>query len=465
MKTRPYLLWLIAIALCLQHCSDEPELNETIAFSIPPSAADIPDDAKLLVSLESNGTTDLILEELSLSYDGQRYISSPLKLPRASYTIREFLVIDESDNVVYSHAPVAALNFSVSTSGPHEIYVDIGNDITRQLSDQRCTNLRNTFLLWVTGDKPFYEKGCGTRAYVLSGTDTIGRYQIPPYPVRISIKGSTEQTYSLIIEKADYATVTENFVLRDWTRLYQKKPHIISLKPAFTMAAVIEYTGPEWPFNFYLDGKDGTLLTVNWGDGAIESYTLAGYHTECSHIYANVGSYPIDLTGQLENITYFYSFYGGSVFSEISFKRLPNLSEIRYGLTAGPAVVDLRFNQKLEFAMLSNLMDMETLLLPNRHSLTYIDICGPNKLTTADVDAIIDNIYRNVIRQNIRDGGIGLHATWYADEGDYSLVGPPSAESMIKLQYLIDNYGWDYYPRPGNSFRSIQQIQAMQARR
>lgn len=460
MKTRPYLLWLIALALCFQHCSDEPELNETITFSIPTNAAEIPDNAKLLVNIESNGTGEFIWEELRVYNNGQRYLSSPLNLPRANYAVREFLVVDESDNVLYSATTdPGTLNFSVSAAGTQHIEVSVNKSLP---SAKHCSNLKNSFILWVVGNKSFYDYGCNARAYLVSGADTVGRYQVPPFPVRISIKGSAEQTYLLIIEKKDYATVTEEFVLKDWNKLYQKKPHIVSMKPAFSMVATIEYTGDDWPFYFYIGGKDGTPLTVNWGDGTIESYTLGEFDTEFSHLYSNLGSYPMNVTGQLEKITYFYSFYGGSVFDEISFKQLPNLREIRYGLTEGPPIVDLRFNSNLEFAMLSNLMDMETLVLPNRHQLTYIDICGPNKLTTADVDAIIDNIYRNVIRQNIRNGGIGLHATWYGEEGDYSLVGPPSEESMTKLQYLIDNYGWDYYPRPGNSYRSIHQILALQ---
>jgi hypothetical protein len=282
-------------------------------------------------------------------------------------------------------------------------------------------------------------------AVVLHDADTIAEFRIPAKKSRIAFAGTSNETYKLVISSGACATFVEEFTLSEMSSTYRNKPYQISLDPAFTMQATAG-NDPESPFYFYLGGTGGSV-TVNWGDGQTDSYSMANEpEFEVAHNYAQAGKYPITITGDLDNITYFYSFYGGSIFSEISFKHLVNLNEIRYGLTHGPETIDLSHNKNLQFAMLPGMMSLKTLLLPETHKMIFLEIDGANQLNAEAVNAIIDNMYTNAVAGNLRDGVFGLRASWAQDENDMTMVGPPSAASMTKVEDLRDSYGWIIHP-------------------
>ncbi len=66
-------------------------------------------------------------------------------------------------------------------------------------------------------------------------------------------------------------------------------------------------------------------------------------------------------------------------------------------------------------------------------------------MTTTEVDAVINNVYANAVEKGIMNGHFNIAADW-AGEGEFDLIGPPSAEEYAKLEELRDSYGWTIYP-------------------
>jgi hypothetical protein len=96
--------------------------------------------------------------------------------------------------------------------------------------------------------------------------------------------------------------------------------------------------------------------------------------------------------------------------------------------------------------MLPGMMSLKTLVLPETHKMIFLEIDGANQLDAEDVNAIIDNMYTNAVAGNLREGVFGLRASWAQDENDMTMVGPPSAASMTKVEDLRDSYGWIIHP-------------------
>lgn len=203
---------------------------------------------------------------------------------------------------------------------------------------------------------------------------------------------------------------------------------------------------PGYDYEFYM-GSSGASISVNWGDGTITTHFIdTPYNSALRHSYSNPGNYVIKITGDLDKITHFDSYYGMGEFYQIDFRVLPNLQQLNVGLTASSSIINLNHNPKLERVSLAGMEDLKALVLPKSHSIRNINLDGPFGMDTHDVDGIIQNIYKNAVSKNLTGGIFTLPASWAQDENDYSMIGPPSASSIDKLRALQNVYGWSIYP-------------------
>ena len=161
------------------------------------------------------------------------------------------------------------------------------------------------------------------------------------------------------------------------------------------------------------------------------------------------GRYKITITGDLDEITGLHSAYGEGVFDSVDFSALRNLGGIRIGLTSGPAVIDVSKNRKLYEVWLTNVNELTRVILPKHHRISSVSISGPNEMTTAEVDYVIESIYTNAIKGGIYNGAFSVADVFHLNEGDEGygeLVGPPSPSSVDMLRTLQNEYGWDVTP-------------------
>jgi hypothetical protein len=98
--------------------------------------------------------------------------------------------------------------------------------------------------------------------------------------------------------------------------------------------------------------------------------------------------------------------------------------------------------------------NLEQVILPPSHNINLISLDGENRMTTPAVDAVIDNLYRNTVRKDIRNGSIGWRVSWVQE--DQSILGPPTATALAQVKIMKEQYGWALYPDP---FESVSKVQ------
>lgn len=440
-------------------CTENLPESEPVVVSFnlhvdPSQSAELPGDAVLVVSAESvSGTPLLMSKTLELRRLDNSFTSEPVELTSPDLILTECVIASANGDILFA---VPALNAPLAGRAPLALgeHLPLVNGRIGEITllsvrhhkpcDFGLSAFKREQFFSIVVTKSGSNHALAATAYILQGADTLKQYTLAPRTNKIFFSGSSGTTYTLLIVKEAYVTHRQSFTVTDIAR----KTLRIGLQPALTITAkgISDTSLP--PLTFYVGGESGTL-TVDWGDGSTETKSLTLYETEFSHYYAAAGYYPVAISGDLDRVSSFYSFYGDGEFSDIRFDHLVNLNEIRYGLTACPGVIDLRFNRNLEFAMIPSLLNLETLYLPQRHRISFLEIDGVNHLDTEDIDAIIDNIYANTVRENITGGLLSLALVWYQEETDTSMVGPPSAAALAKLDLLRDNYGWQI--RPGNT--------------
>jgi hypothetical protein len=463
MKALVNSILVAVVVIAMNGCAEETALNEPLRFSFKINSPDngvindLPPESALLVSMETPaGETIYDLKEIAFHAENGIFSTSALDVQPGEYKITEFMVVDNEGQVLYT-IPDAGAPLSNQVKAPLGSTVLISSASTGTVaaealevkrfkpSDFGLTSflVRNAFQLLISEEGS--SQPLDASAVVLQNGDTVATFNVPGKKSRISFSGDLTAKYKLIVSRDAYAPYEAEFTLKEWAAQYKTKPLNIRLAPAFTMVGST-YADEHTPFYFYIGGEDMNI-SVNWGDGTTDTYHINDrYGIEIAHFYQQMGSYRITVTGDIKKIVHFYSFYGGSEFSSISFRHLTNLKELLFGLTSCPSTIDLSYNKKLEQAMMPGLRDMAQLILPETHSLTFLEIDGENQLDTDDVNGIIQNIYTNTSAANRRDGILGLRGSWYQEEGDLTMVGPPSSESLSLLESLRNDYGWIVNP-------------------
>lgn len=462
MKTTLTSLIVAILSLVLFRCDDEAATGETIRLNF--RINDVPEQdlstmtagTSLLVSIETLGGIPVVSSQtMSFVQRGDMFVSAPLDLQPGQYVITEVAIVDESGTTLFT-VPRAHSLLAGAVKQPLPFRFDVVRDMPEETPmTLLCVGNRKpehfgmksfkkgiSFAVIVTTPDGKHIPGV---AAITKGTDTVATYRLAPKINHFTFSGNVGETYTLTVESPAYASFRESFTIRSPKSMFDKKTLRVVLQPALTIRA-LPMNDPEFTtVTFYLGGTGH--IVVDWGDSTVETLALTT-DTELTHFYTEVRSYPVTITGDLDQIVSFYSFYGCGLFSDVRFDHLVNMNEIRYGLTGCPRVIDLSHNEKLAFVMMPHMMNLEMLYLPRTHMIGYMDIDGANRLGTAEIDAIINNIYNNTVSRDIHDGIFSLRSSWIPDETN-TLVGPPSEAAMIKLDLLRENYGWSIW-QPGD---------------
>jgi hypothetical protein len=200
---------------------------------------------------------------------------------------------------------------------------------------------------------------------------------------------------------------------------------------------------------FYLEGLGGDV-SVDWGDGTTEDFVIGEGYVTLEHDFNREEENPEDFTirvsGDIKTITAMDWFYDGFYITDIHFGGLTNLKRLSMGiLQHGPSVINLSRNRLLESLTLTGIQPLENVIMPATNKIRSIDIAGTNKLPVSVVDRIIARVHDSVVISP-RSGHFSLPISWAQEEGDMTMVGPPSSYSINKLRKLRDRYGWGIYP-------------------
>jgi hypothetical protein len=456
---------LLLGAIALQQCTDHGEAVtlEKIQFNVGLADAggadgrlkqdEVPD--ALLISLE-NSAGELVVdrERITLLRMGDGFITEPLELPPGSYRITDFMLVKGETQVLYATPRQGSLlSTVVKRALPYRFALSQNkvSNIDMEVIDVRYHNPEDFGYEFFPGNEPnvldvgiFIQPDDHTftdaRAYLLEGTDTVKRYDLEAGINEISFAGDPLIARRFVVVKPGYDVVVKEFIYTELIAALNGQPWKIELVPSvFTL--VPRYTH----FEITLEGKPGTL-SVDWGDGSTDTYTLSPTGVRLEHNYGSLGTYLVAITGDLEKIEYLYNTDFISAMNAIGLQSLSGLRKIRNGFTECPAIIDLSHNYKLESVVMPVALQLQKIILPENSIIRYLDVNGPNQMTAAAVDQLIDQVYAGVEANNTTNGTIYLYKT--QNVPDDGMLGPPSPDRMEKLIGLKHAYGWNVEPVP-----------------
>ena len=251
---------------------------------------------------------------------------------------------------------------------------------------------------------------------------------------QLSFEGDPNSVYSVIVKSEGYLPAAREFTYADMARSGETNLNItlqsVSSSPVFSVM-------PTGDFAFLLAMKESGKLTVDWGDGTVETISFSATELDphtfrmMAHDYAT-NPYPIVITGDLDKIVEYhndyYTYY--SILEYINTTHLPALTHLFFSDCALKKL-DLSKNPQLKFIGVGNSIDH--LKFPKDHYIQYAAFGNLKQAKTNGTDALIDNIYENAVERSITDGyfnAVGMEP-------------PPSAESLEKLMLLANIYRWN----------------------
>jgi hypothetical protein len=445
MKKKLFKLgFLLVLLLSVTSCNDDapttsPATGSRFSFALE-DANDLPEQMlSAKVSIETLDGEKIYTDHLiPLSSSHGSLTTEALKLPDGDYNITAFDVLYEDEELYgginrSEAADALMLPFAFSVKGGENLF---------KLPWLKKKPFKGSFFLGAFASVDGQLKPVPATAYIKLGDTVLKTYELDAKFNKLPFNLDPKAAYTLEVVRKGFAPYQQQFIFSQLRSKFLK----CILTPAFTMTGVAnDYL--DNLFEFIIDANPGTIH-VNWGDGTTTSFTFTA--TEPSNIftknYPAPGTYPIVVTGDLDKIYMFYSFYDHGALAAVDLYALSELKEIRVGLTTAPPVIDLSANAKLEDVRLPGINALESVLLPASHNISYFDISGANSMTPAAVDQAIANIYSNAVSKMITGGYFGVQGSWWGDPDAPLFAGPPTATGMAQLTALRDAYGWSVTP-------------------
>ncbi len=465
-------LLLLTAAVLAYSCADEnesPRYTGEIQFSFNPdatmkpggrTAANFPDGSYLIVTVQNaSGTPVFTRERVDLVRVGDEYIGEPLALPEGNFKLTDFWVVSPTRVLLYAApkegAPLADLvddplpqTFSISKDQLSNVGVQVIDVAGSRPQDFGYVSFdleviqKFQISVFTTGEGGLTLSSA--TATLLDGIDTLQLEALEAKVNTLVFTENPDDTVTLAVTKPGYARYARKLTFNQLKEELDGDPLTVILSPAVTFVALSDITNA-LDFSIRVTGPSGQI-TIDWGDGTSGIYDLDTDDAQ-EHDYAHSGKYFVSITGDLTNVTDFYSFYGGGpMVDHIDVSQLTEMVDIRIGLTVSPPSIDLTKNKKLTGLMLIGNNMSEILIAPD-NILQFISIDGPNNFTTATLDTFVNTLYQSVVESGRTEGYISLYAIWYETDNN-SMIGPPSEEALTKLRSLRDDYGWAISPNP-----------------
>jgi hypothetical protein len=469
-KTVQYYL-LLVLAFGMLACQDDESTPGTgeIQFALEDGLLDhsgrtatLPEGASLLISIEdAAGNAVFTLKKIDLISFGGQYTSAPLKLENKDYNLTDFILVDENNAVIYatprSGSPFARL---VNKPLPVPFTVATGKSTTIPTQVVRADESTPedfgyaTFPISIAAFPEFavsvfaFKNGAlsltSAQACLLHEGDTIYKKYLGAKVSDIIFKGEPGNTYTFVLIKPGYGKYTKTFVLEELREELDNTPLEIILAPAITMKIT---PSAEGLYSFFMSGIAGKKVVIDWGDGTTENVTLSTFipeefgSYEFYHSPPDAKSYFVSITGDLDAIQELGYSWTGSSF-DLSFQHATGL--IRFGFYFNYAVEHLDFTANQQLSILAvGYASVNSINISANQKLKQITL-EELPLSTAAVDAIVDDIYNNAVIGNIQ-GSLTM-VRYDSDLGEDVMLGPPSPEAVEKLYILRDEYFWSIAP-------------------
>lgn len=262
----------------------------------------------------------------------------------------------------------------------------------------------------------------------------LNNYDLQSGANQLSFESDPHAVYTVIVKSEGYVPAARQVTYADMVRSGEKNLNVMLESVSANRVFSIMPTGD---FAFLLAMKESGTLTVDWGDGTVETISFAATELDphtfrmMAHDYAT-NPYPIVITGDLDKIVEYHNDYYTyfSILEEINTRHLPALRNLFFS-DCTVKKLDLSKNEQLRFLGIGNSIDH--LKLPKEHYIHYAAVGNLMQATPNSTDALIDNIYENAVARGITDGyfnAVGMEPS-------------PSDESLEKLTVLANVYRWN----------------------
>jgi hypothetical protein len=411
------LLPLVIAGIFLYSCQEEYPIVQSnqVQFTFDAAeGAELPENISVELRFqEASGAA--ITKNISFTRSGNSYTSRPVSLEPGTYTLNNFLIVDQS----LSANLTLDKHFAISGEGTRA--VSMGR---LQLKENGKNNL--LFAVY-THDGPkkkltdakltFYNEMGETYEYMLSARTN-----------RIEFKGNPEGDYYIIIEKEGYVQYYSVFSY-SWL---ESKRFEVTLQE-LNQPGTITFQPSSTCFMMQLEVMGQGSVTLDWGQGEIEvikfdidpedsTGTAIIYRENC---YA-ISLPPAQISGDVHLI------------KGITFESTADALDVEYAsglqklVLTDPYMPLLDLTNNTELRTLSIVGGyMGPITLPQQHAIQSLTISpGYNWPSTEQVDYLISNIYTNAVTRNITGGSIALNGA------------PVSQQTAMKLSELVNSYGW-----------------------
>src|SRR5688572_22821704 len=254
-------VWLFSVLiLCIQSCDDPgAQLEKSkVQFTLSPGTtsdgrvkdSDLPEDVHLRISIESSSGAPVFSDhEIQVLKAGNGYITDPLELMPGTYSIKDFMIVKDSE--VLNAAPKSESPFSslVLYSLPYNFSVTENSvaDVSMQVIDVRDQkpeafgyssfkrNTVNKLALIVSKSKGRHTLLREATAELRRGKQLIKTFSLAPGKNTIAFEGEPDAVYALSVYAGEEAIV-KTFNFKELKKELGAKPLKITLEPALVLA-------------------------------------------------------------------------------------------------------------------------------------------------------------------------------------------------------------------------------------
>jgi len=267
----------------------------------------------------------------------------------------------------------------------------------------------------------------------------------------VKFKSDPSVRYTLAVKKEGYTIRAREYMLAELLHDLQGQPLEFFLEPALTLEVIPKAgldTTITHPFFLSMQAFAADSFQIDWGDGTKQKPVGYPYGNNneltsiiLSHDFKHAGVKRfINITGDISHINDFrYNYDLPVTIQAIDLTSLVGLISFMSVLTwtDGPEFIDFSKNSKLAYIDLQG-SRVKKIDISNLPALAGLSL-GHTAIDSENMNEIIDQLYKNVTTNHIRNGGF----TYW----EWADVAPElTQESLQKLIDLHNTYNWWIMP-------------------
>ena len=462
MKTQ-HLIAFVSICLLAFSCQhEEPGVQQGhVQFSFTKISTtnsggrtqtnEIPDGSSLILSVTGiHGDTAYLWKKVNLIKAGDEFITEPLPLLAGAYTLNFFLIVGPNNNLLFV-APQQGSQAAYLVTQTLPLSFDVGYNIVSNVNVEvidanykspgyfgyasfPITIRRGSLSVsaFATDDNGHVALTTAD-AYIIAGSDTLmPKTTLRKFANTLYWNTTASPRASLVVIKDGYARYTKEFNVDSLITTLNGEPIAVALQPAFTIAWHMQQGDDNNRWSFDFDGKAGSHVIVDWGDGSQPENITFPKSDYLYHHYNKAAKYFVTFTGDLPSVERVRLFYSIGVIDTLSVRHLSGLKNFALGsmttMYKGKGV-DLSHNSKLETVDFDYTY-ISQLDISNNPRLYYLDISNTyTTLPAAVAQKAVDDLYNSVVTNNTRNGTL---TTFFSN----------AQISAAMQNSLVNDYGW-----------------------